>query len=338
MTIDMTKQCSMIHRMMEDGKTDVDPRDVHKLLPSVMLSSESLDLHSDNVQGKITQAICGMSDLDRLMDAQALQFEAEQKKRNSLDKRHLTSSINSKINAKKEFLQRIPKPNIPTPSTNTNTNTNINTNTSTTNTTSANTTSTSSSINSTSKQQQQQQQTVSTISMSLSNDENKKTTVDIQRMHVTPSTQQPTSVETTSTSVSTSPSPSTALRQYASQTHVKTNNGNQSSDPSSPVTGWPAAPVLGIMHPMNNVINVNTSNSDGNGTNEIIQVSSNCHGNNIASTPVQQPYALQSTAMSALTQQSTLYPNIHPNETTKHFYNASTQSILVIYITFVNVK
>lgn len=70
---DMAKQCSMIHRMMEMDKTDVDPRDLHKLLPSTMLSSESLDLRSDNKSIRNSAAM----DLHKLLEDQAMQFNAE---------------------------------------------------------------------------------------------------------------------------------------------------------------------------------------------------------------------------------------------------------------------
>eukprot|EP00210_Caulerpa_lentillifera_P001983 g1901.t1 len=81
---DMTKQCSMIHRMMEMDKTDIDPRDVHKLLPSTMLTSESLDLRPDGIlrisQGTTTATTATAAaamDLHSLLEDQALKFVAE---------------------------------------------------------------------------------------------------------------------------------------------------------------------------------------------------------------------------------------------------------------------
>ncbi|GMH34391.1 hypothetical protein BSKO_02225 [Bryopsis sp. KO-2023] len=65
--LDLAKQCSMVHRMMDSEKNDVDPRDVHKLLPETMMASDSLDLHSELIQGKINQVI------HDIMDAQTLQ-------------------------------------------------------------------------------------------------------------------------------------------------------------------------------------------------------------------------------------------------------------------------
>lgn len=65
--IDLTSQSSMVHRMMDREKNDVDPRDVHKLLPETMMASDSLDLHSELIQGKINQVI------HDIMDAQVVQ-------------------------------------------------------------------------------------------------------------------------------------------------------------------------------------------------------------------------------------------------------------------------
>lgn len=48
-------------------KNDVDPRDVHKLLPETMMASDSLDLHSELIHGKINQVI------HDIMDAQVVQ-------------------------------------------------------------------------------------------------------------------------------------------------------------------------------------------------------------------------------------------------------------------------
>jgi len=72
---EMTKQCSMVHRMEEKDKRDVDPRDLHKLLPSAMLTSESLDLRPD---GKVVRGISGM-DVHKVLEDQAMQFHAERK-------------------------------------------------------------------------------------------------------------------------------------------------------------------------------------------------------------------------------------------------------------------
>lgn len=91
--LDLSTQSSMVHRMMDrevrhgDGavcsevslsatvaemgvvaqKNDVDPRDVHKLLPETMMASDSLDLHSELIHGKINQVI------HDIMDAQVVQ-------------------------------------------------------------------------------------------------------------------------------------------------------------------------------------------------------------------------------------------------------------------------
>ena len=54
-------------------KTDVDPRDLHKLLPSTMLSSESLDLRPD---GKLARGMSGV-DIHKLIEDQAIMFRAE---------------------------------------------------------------------------------------------------------------------------------------------------------------------------------------------------------------------------------------------------------------------
>lgn len=150
---DMTKQCSMIHRMMEMDKTDIDPRDVHKLLPSTMLTSDSLDLRPDSVVGRISQGLAGM-DLHSLMEDQALKFAA-----GTVEKE--TAKVNKNnavvVELKESDEQRI------VPESNNNGN------------------------------------------------------------------------ATVVVSSSTSPQP-------------------PRSSPGSPVTGWPAAPVLGIMHPMNHTL------------------------------------------------------------------------------------
>lgn len=54
--IDLGRECSMMHRLMESDKSDVDPRDVHKLLPGQLLSSKSLDLNVDLLQRAIAIA------------------------------------------------------------------------------------------------------------------------------------------------------------------------------------------------------------------------------------------------------------------------------------------
>lgn len=54
--VDIGRECSMMHRLMESDKKDVDPRDVHKLLPGQLLSSESLDLNVDLLQRAIANA------------------------------------------------------------------------------------------------------------------------------------------------------------------------------------------------------------------------------------------------------------------------------------------
>jgi len=84
---EMTKQCSMVHRMEEKDKRDVDPRDLHKLLPQAMLTSESLDLRPD---GKVVRGISGM-DVHKVLEDQAMQFQAERK--NGGTDRELTGEV-----------------------------------------------------------------------------------------------------------------------------------------------------------------------------------------------------------------------------------------------------
>lgn len=61
--IDLSKQSSMMHRLMESDRNDVDPRDVHKLLPGQLLSSKSLDLNVDLLQKAI--ALAAQNELQR---------------------------------------------------------------------------------------------------------------------------------------------------------------------------------------------------------------------------------------------------------------------------------
>ncbi|CAD7700559.1 unnamed protein product [Ostreobium quekettii] len=61
--IDLSQAGSMMHRLMEKDRNDIDPRDVHKLLPGQLLSSASLDLNVDLLQKAI--AIAAQTELQR---------------------------------------------------------------------------------------------------------------------------------------------------------------------------------------------------------------------------------------------------------------------------------
>jgi len=61
--IDLSQAGSMMHRLMEKDRSDIDPRDVHKLLPGQLLSSASLDLNVDLLQKAI--AIAAQTELQR---------------------------------------------------------------------------------------------------------------------------------------------------------------------------------------------------------------------------------------------------------------------------------
>eukprot|EP00210_Caulerpa_lentillifera_P000937 g907.t1 len=225
---DMTKQCSMIHRMMEMDKRDIDPRDVHKLLPSTMLTSESLELRPNGLLRRLSLGTAAAMDLHSLLEDQALKFVAENEQpRYESDQAEDASSTPIGQEPSSSLMDCPSSP--------------------------------------------AHELDVTCETPTETRDESVH---QIQR-------QLPLLLSSKTPPVRTQPP---VVRSTMESSSSSSSHTNQTKSPNGPVTGWPAAPVLGIMHPMNHTLARVSRTADLVTTHPIVYSTNNNNNNNTTMT------------------------------------------------------